>query len=79
MASTAIESTPIIVEKPYIILENNKYSLMIPKLEINKVGPTVNYDNAIEVPFENVYVANESDSVETINQKLEEENMHLIL
>lgn len=52
---------------------------MIPKLEINKVGPTVNYDNAIEVPFENVYVANESDSVETINQKLEEENMHLIL
>ena len=79
MASTAIESTPIIVEKPYIILENNKYSLMIPKLEINKVGPTVNYDNAIEVPFENVYVANESDSVETINHKLEEENMHLIL
>ena len=79
MASTAIESTPIIVEKPYIILENNKYSLMIPKLEINKVGPTVNYDNAVEVPFENVYVANESDSVETINHKLEEENMHLIL
>lgn len=78
MASTAIESTPIIIEKPYIILENDKYSLMVPKLEINKIGPTVNYDNAIEVPFENVYVANESDTVETINQKLEE-NMHLIL
>lgn len=40
---------------------------MIPKLEVNKVGPTAGYDNAVEVTFENVYVANETDSVETIN------------
>jgi len=52
---------------------------MVPKLEKNKIGPTVNYDNAIEIPFENVYVANESDSAETINKKLEENFMHLIL
>jgi len=51
---------------------------MIPRVEINKVGPTANYDNADEVSFENVYVANETDSFETINQKLEE-GLHLIL
>jgi hypothetical protein len=51
---------------------------MIPKLEKNKVGPTVGYNNAEEVPFENVYVANEKDSVELINSKLEE-GLHLLL
>lgn len=51
---------------------------MIPRVEINKVGPTENYENAEEVSFENVYVANESDSYEIINQKLDE-GLHLIL
>jgi hypothetical protein len=36
---------------------------MVPKLEFNKVGPTLNYKNAKEIPFENVYVASENDSV----------------
>jgi hypothetical protein len=52
---------------------------MVPNLEKNKIGPTINYENAIEIPFENVYVANESDSAETINKKLEENLMHLVL
>jgi hypothetical protein len=36
---------------------------MVPKLEINKVGPTSEYENADEIPFENAYVASENDSV----------------
>jgi len=51
---------------------------MIPRLEKNKVGPTQGYNNAEEVPFENVYGANENDSVELINSKLEE-GLHLLL
>jgi hypothetical protein len=50
---------------------------MIPKLEKNKVGPTAGYNNADEVPFENVYVANENDTNEVINSKLEE-GLHLL-
>jgi hypothetical protein len=44
---------------------------MIPRLELNKVGPTPDYNNAQEIPFENVYVANEDDSADVINQKLQ--------
>lgn len=44
---------------------------MVPKLEINKVGPTSEYENADEIPFENAYVASENDSVQLINQKLD--------
>jgi hypothetical protein len=51
---------------------------MVPKLEINKVGPTLNYENAEEIDFENVYVASENDSVLLINKKLDE-GLHLIL
>ncbi len=51
---------------------------MVPKLEFNKVGPTLNYKNAKEIPFENVYVASENDSVQLINQKLDE-GLHLII
>jgi hypothetical protein len=51
---------------------------MVPKLESNKVGPTMNYENAEEISFENVYVASETDSLELINSKLEE-GLHLLL
>lgn len=77
--ATTIEKTPTIVEKPYIVSDgNNGFSLMIPKLETDKVGPTPGFENADEVPFEQVYVASDSDSAETINAKLEE-GLHLVL
>jgi len=76
--ATTVEITPAIVEKPYIVSNGSSFSLMIPRLEKNKVGPTQGYNNAEEVPFENVYVANENDSVELINSKLEE-GLHLLL
>lgn len=51
---------------------------MIPRTEKNKVGPTPGYNNADEVPFDKVFVAKDTDSVETINQKLDE-GLHLVL
>lgn len=72
---TIVDETPIIVEKPYIAIENGKYSLMVPKVEKNKKGPTAGFDNADEIPFENVYVAGDDDCADnclakTINEKL---------
>jgi predicted alpha/beta hydrolase family esterase len=36
---------------------------MVPKLETNKTGPTIDYENSEEIPFEKVYVASHNDSV----------------
>ena len=73
---TTVDVAPVVVEKPYIVMtEGGKYSLMVPRVEINKRGPTPNYDNADEIPFENVFVA--ADDIcpdnclaKTINEKL---------
>ena len=66
--ATTVDETPVIVEKPYVVSNgNNGYSLMIPRLEKNKVGATAGYDNADEVPFDQVFVAKETDTAETIN------------
>lgn len=50
---------------------------MIPRVETNKVGPTQGYDNADEVPFDNVFVASENDSADTINSNIEAGN-HIV-
>jgi len=76
---TNIPSTPIIVEKSYIISDDGyTYKLMRPRVEHNKVGTTKNWQNADEIDFSKVYVAHEGDSAATINQKLNE-GLHLIL
>jgi hypothetical protein len=65
-----IASTPIIAEKPFIVFEDGKYYLAIPQVETNKQGAS-NYANNIQkVPFENVYVAKDTDSVDVINSYL---------
>jgi hypothetical protein len=66
---TVVEETPLIVEKPYVVMDGDKFSLMVPRVETNKKGPTPGYSNADEIPFENVYVASDSDSAATINEK----------
>jgi hypothetical protein len=76
--TTNIAATPIIAEKPYIVFENNKYLLMRPNVEHNKVGVTSNYNNAQEIDFSHVYVASEKDSAATINSKLSQ-GLHLVL
>jgi len=76
--NTVIDETPTIREKPYIIFENGKYKLMKPRTEFNKKDHTENWENADEIDFEDVYVANENDSVNTLNSKLGE-GLHLVL
>jgi len=68
---TVVKQTPSIAEKPYIVIDNTgKYTLRVPRVETNKVGPTTNFDNVDQVDFSNVYVATEADSAATINGKL---------
>ena len=51
--ATTVEKTPVIVEKPYIVSDGNGgYSLMVPRLETDKVGATPGFDNADEIPFD---------------------------
>lgn len=76
--NSVIDSTPTIREKPYIIYENGKYKLMKPRLETNKKDHTLNWENADEIDFEDVYVASENDSAAIINAKLDE-GLHLVL
>jgi hypothetical protein len=51
---------------------------MVPRLELNKVGVTPNFDNADAVDFSQVYVASANDSASIINAKLAE-GLHLVL
>ncbi len=69
-STTNIGSTPLIAEKPFIVFEEGKYFLAIPKLKSYSVGIS-NYDLDItKVGFENVYVAKNTDTASTINEKL---------
>jgi len=74
---TNVAQTPIVVEKPYIVKSDAGFSLMVPKVETNKVGHTQDFNNADEVPFDQVYVASEKDTAETINAKIEE-GLHIV-
>jgi len=68
---TVIQETPVIAEKPYITIDGNgKYSLAIPNLKTNSVGPTTNYNAAQFIDFSNVYVAKDTDSASYINSKI---------
>jgi len=75
---TNVASSPMVVEKPYLVLEGDSYKLMVPRLELNKVGVTPNFDNADPIDFSQVYVASANDSASTINAKLAE-GLHLVL
>ena len=75
---TSVDAAPVVVEKPYIVKSDKGYSLMSPRVELNKVGPTPGYNNAQEIGFEKVYVASEKDSAATINSKLNE-GLHIVL
>ena len=75
---TTIESAPVIAEKPYIILEDDRYCLMIPRPEINKAGSTTDFDHADKVDFSQVYVATEADDADVINGKLAA-GLHVVL
>jgi len=58
-------------------MDGSSYKLMRPRVETNKVGPTPNWENADEIDFSDVYVANEKDTAATINAKVAE-GLHLL-
>jgi len=69
----------VIAEKPYIYMTaTGTFVLRVPKVEFGKVGPTTNYDNAVDYDFTQVYVATEADSAQVINSKLSQ-GLHVIL
>jgi len=76
--ANTFDGTPTIAEKPYITYDGEKYLLNRPRYEINKVGPTTDYDNAEQIDFSEVYVATEKDTAATINAKLDA-GLHLVL
>jgi len=72
-----VDSAPTIAEKPFISIDDsNKYSLNIGRVSQSRVG--VDYQSLDQVGFEDVYVANASDSSATINKKLKE-GLHVVL
>jgi len=77
---TTVDATPVIAEKPYIMLDHitNRYYLMVPKLERNKVGVTQDYENVDQIDFENVFVATDLNTAADINAKLQE-GLHVVL
>lgn len=78
-AHTNLGKTPVIAEKPYIVInEDGTYSLIVPDYERNKKGHEWQGPSK-EIPFEQVYVASEKDSAAEINQKLEDEVDYVVL
>lgn len=79
---TTIAATPRIAEKPYIVCNSaaNAFSLVIPPVELNKVGTSEQNPVVPEiVSFANVYVANPStDTAATINAAIAQ-NYHVVL
>ena len=52
---------------------------MKPKVDVDRISNTADWDNAEAIPFENVYVASATtDTAASINTKLEE-GLHLVL
>lgn len=84
MPITNIEKTPAIVEKPYITYDpvtdtndGDGWNIHIPALETDKVGP-ISDVKGIDVSFDRVYVAKQTDTAEAINLKLDS-GLHLVL
>jgi hypothetical protein len=74
-----VGQTPVIAEKPYISINaQGKYTLRVPRVETNKVGPTSNFNNVDQHDFSQVFVATESDSAATINSHLSQ-GLHVVL
>lgn len=70
--NTTVAASPSVLEKPYIVFMNNRYYIMRPKHEQNKVGITKDWQNADMVDFNRVYVAKPTDTAAEINTKLRE-------
>jgi hypothetical protein len=70
---TVINETPVIREKPYLILDKSEYRINIPELKKNSTGVSWSEGNINEdaLPLSDFYIAKpNSDNSETINAAL---------
>ena len=49
---TTVEKTPLIAEKPFIVEDDDKFSLIVPKPQKDKVGPSSSDSEHVSIPFE---------------------------
>eukprot|EP00929_Paragymnodinium_shiwhaense_P069123 TRINITY_DN34865_c0_g1_i1.p1 TRINITY_DN34865_c0_g1~~TRINITY_DN34865_c0_g1_i1.p1 ORF type:complete len:615 (-),score=60.52 TRINITY_DN34865_c0_g1_i1:18-1862(-) len=73
----AVDKAPVVIEKPFIVFDDGKYSLITPKAGKDARGlqwAASSYKDS----FENVFVATETTSVGVINEKLAK-GRHVIL
>eukprot|EP00928_Gymnodinium_smaydae_P046265 TRINITY_DN3081_c0_g2_i3.p1 TRINITY_DN3081_c0_g2~~TRINITY_DN3081_c0_g2_i3.p1 ORF type:complete len:470 (-),score=69.46 TRINITY_DN3081_c0_g2_i3:104-1513(-) len=63
------DAPEVFAEKPYIIADaEGKFSLLIPKVEFKRWGPSS--ADATAVPFERVYIVKPTDASSVINNKI---------
>lgn len=80
-AISNIARTPVIAEKPFITIDpDGRYTLQIPTVQSNTAGATLKLADASmrSVPFEEVYVARDSDATAKIQDKLDAA-LHVVL
>lgn len=69
---TVIDKTPIIREKPYLVLKDNQFYLKVPDLKKNSAGPGwlngAKDENSISL--DKFYIAKPSDNAKSINSAL---------
>ncbi|ETO35216.1 coagulation factor 5/8 type domain-containing protein [Reticulomyxa filosa] len=79
---TTVAFTPTIAEKPFLYLNetSGKYFVIVPSPVYDELGPITEFTfaNSKQIDFANVYVAQDTDSVATINSKLSQ-GLHLLL
>lgn len=73
---TSIEQTPVIAEKPGLIIgDNNEFAVNVPGLSLDSSG--VSWGSGSTIPLTQFYVAFPQDTAELINDKLQN-GMHIL-
>jgi hypothetical protein len=66
---TSVQLTPVIAEKPTLILDkNNQFAVLTPNLRVNTSG--VQWGEGVVIPLSEFYVTSVNDTADTINAAL---------
>lgn len=77
---TAVPSTPLIAEKPYITCIEGEYFLSIPQLQFEKSGSSESDSPEVMLlDFSHVYVTAPTDGVNEINEKIADPDVEAIV
>lgn len=80
-AYTTVEKTPEVREKPFLVYDNNEYSVFVPSLQKDRQGVSWLEDNTpgTKISLDEFYVAkSDVDNADTINEALAS-GKHLLL